>query len=398
MHDDSILKTNIIKLSNAAVMKIGIIFLNFGPYHFSRLQACLNLDGLHVSGVELSREDDVYLWSKLLSEKYNIDLTTLFPDKHPSKISLISLVLVTFLKLGRLNCDALAIAGYHHPMMLTAAFWCACFRKPAILMCESKEDDSPRSFWKEALKALILRLYRVALVGGSPHKRYLEKLGMPSERIFTGYDVVGNDTFAPAKIRHLPHPVSKPYFLSINRFVSKKNLPNLLAAYAAYRQTTGASAWDLVLCGDGELRATIEAQIHQLGLTEQIHLPGFLQQDKLLPYFAHAGCFVHASIQEQWGLVVNEAMAAGLPVLVSRTCGCFEDLVIEGVNGFGFDPANVADLSELMSKMASGNIDRKAMGEASLQHIQHYSPMRFAHGLSQAAQHSLAFSQRIPSE
>lgn len=218
----------------------------------------------------------------------------------------------------------------------------------------------------------------------------MTKLGMASKAIFLGYDVIDNETFHPDKIRLLPKLLNRPYFLSINRFVSKKNLAFLVLSYATYRQAAGIYAWDLVLCGDGLLRLQIEQQITELGLRDVVHLPGFLQQGELLPYFAHASCFIHASIQEQWGLVVNEAMAAGLPVLVSNHCGCFEDLVIEGVNGFGFDPKNSQQLTDLMLKVSSGNIDMEKIGQAALEHIQKFSPDYFAQGLIQAVEYTLA--------
>jgi glycosyltransferase involved in cell wall biosynthesis len=87
---------------------------------------------------------------------------------------------------------------------------------------------------------------------------------------------------------------------------------------------------------------------------------------------------------------VNEAMAAGLPVLVSNRCGCFEDLVIEGVNGFGFDPENANELASLMVKMSSDLTHLQSMGNAALDHIAQYSPDRFAQGLVGAVHRSLA--------
>jgi glycosyltransferase involved in cell wall biosynthesis len=85
---------------------------------------------------------------------------------------------------------------------------------------------------------------------------------MPADAIFLGYDVVGNESYHPNKIRSLPAPLPKPYFLTINRFVPKKNLLFLISSYAAYRQTAGTQAWDLVLCGDGQLRPQIEHTLH----------------------------------------------------------------------------------------------------------------------------------------
>ncbi len=85
-------------------------------------------------------------------------------------------------------------------------------------------------------------------------------------------------------------------------------------------------------------------------------------------------------------------MAAGLPVLVSNHCGCFEDLVIEGVNGFGFDPDDSQELTDLMLKMSSEEIDLEKMSQSSLEHIQKFSPDYFAEGLVQAVQYALAHS------
>jgi glycosyltransferase involved in cell wall biosynthesis len=273
--------------------------------------------------------------------------------------------------------------------MLVGLVWCLSNRKPSVLLSESKVDDASRYRWREYIKRLIIKAYKSALVGGQPQKRYLLTLGKSPESIFTGYNVVGNDTFHPGKIRQLASPIPKPYFLTVNRFVPKKNLLLLLDAYADYRQIAGENAQDLVLSGDGPLRTLLEQKIQDLGIQDVVHLPGFLQQQELLPYFAHASCFIHTSTQEQWGLVVNEAMSSGLPVIVSNRCGCFEDLVIEGANGFGFDPENPQQLTELMVKMSSDSIARSAMGQTALQHIQNFSPVQFAQGLKQAIDYAL---------
>lgn len=292
--------------------------------------------------------------------------------------------------MAQIKPDILAIAGYAEKTMLSALIWCILNKKATILLSDSKEDDAPRRWWLEKFKSFLLKGYKSALVAGKPHQDYLLNLGIKPNGIFFPFDVVGNEEFHPTKIRHLPQPLNKPYFLAINRFVPQKNIPFLISAYSNYRQLVGNRAWDLVLCGDGELRSQIEQQIAENELQDSVHLPGFLQQQELLPYFAHASCFIHSSIQEQWGLVVNEAMAAGLPVLISNRCGCFEDLVIEAVNGFGFDPENLHQLTELMDKMSSGNIDLKIVGQASLEHIQKFSPDEFAKGLIQAAKYALA--------
>lgn len=373
-------------------MKVGIIFINIGPYHLERVRAAarvLQSRGHQLVLIELSADTFTHPW-RIKREEEGFQWITLLDSSSDYEKSRLNLIVKLQETLQNLQIDSLAISGYADPIMLSALVGCLWQRKPAILLSESQEIDASRSWWQESLKSWILKGYKAALVGGNPHKRYLIKLGMAADSIFFGYDVVGNAALHPNQIGHLPKPIEQPFFLSINRFIPKKNLLMLLASYARYRQRGGANTWHLVLCGDGELRPKIEQQIQELGLNDVVHLPGFLQQDELLAYFAHASCFIHASIQEQWGLVVNEAMAAGLPVLVSNRCGCFEDLVIEGVNGFGFDPENTQQLTDLMLKVSSADVDLEKMSHTSLEHIQKFAPDYFGQGLMQAIEYAMA--------
>ncbi|GAP97589.1 glycosyltransferase family 4 protein [Leptolyngbya sp. NIES-2104] len=373
------------------MLKVAVLFVNFGPYHLARLAAFqeeCDRQNWHFVGIELTRTDHVYAWRTEL-DAFPGELHTVFSDRTLAEIPAWTASQRLIALLNQLQPDVIAIMGYAEPTMLAALAWSRWHRKATILMSATKEDDAPRSRFGEGIKRQIIRQYQSALVGGKPQQRYLEKLGLASEQIFTGYNTVGNADFHPDRIRQLPRPNEKPYFLAINRFVSKKNLPVLIDAYAAYRNQVGEAAWELVLCGDGELRSELEQQIATLNLTESIRLPGFLQQAELLPYLAYAECFVHTSLQEQWGLVVNEAMAAGLPVIVSNRCGCFEDLVIEGVNGFGFDPNNTGELAALMVTVSDRAIDLDKMGQAAIAQIQQFAPDRFAQGLSNAVNRAL---------
>jgi glycosyltransferase involved in cell wall biosynthesis len=175
------------------------------------------------------------------------------------------------------------------------------------------------------------------------------------------------------------------YFLAVNRFIAKKNLTRLLLAYARYRSQRGEHAWKLVMLGDGPLRESLYEQCRDLQLEKDVLFPGFAQYDLLPAYYGLASAFVHASVVEQWGLVVNEAMAAGLPVIVSNRCGCVPELVSEGRNGFTFDPFDVAELTGLMARVSDHpNLD--GMGEASRTIIGQWSPDRFAEGMLRAAE------------
>ena len=149
---------------------------------------------------------------------------------------------------------------------------------------------------------------------------------------------------------------------------------------------SAGTPWHLVLLGDGPLRPEIEALVAKLDLQNCVHLPGFRQYDQLPAYYGLAGAFVHASTTEQWGLVVNEAMASGLPVIVSNRCGCAADLVQEGVNGFTFDPHDAEQLAKLMLTISDPRFPTSDFGAASRRIIADWGPERFARGLQAAAE------------
>jgi glycosyltransferase involved in cell wall biosynthesis len=285
--------------------------------------------------------------------------------------------------------DVVAVQGWSHGYGLLTLEWAVSRGVRRVVMSESQRIDFARARWKEAVKRRLIRLFQAGLVGGMTHADYLAELGLPGDRIFFGYDVVDNDHFRAGAdaARAAPRPPGLPaaYFLASSRLIERKNLLSLLDAYAAYRARAGAGAWDLVILGDGVQRGDLERRRDQLGLGDHVHMPGFKPYDELPTYYALAGAFVLPSNLEQWGLVVNEAMAAGLPVIVSDRCGCAVDLVEEGRNGFRFPPADAARLAELLARVA-GPSDRAAMGRRSREIIATWSPARFADGLTRAVE------------
>ena len=158
-------------------------------------------------------------------------------------------------------------------------------------------------------------------------------------------------------------------------------------------ERSGNAPWDLVLLGDGPLRETLNSQLSTLNLHSHVHLHGFKQYDELPVYYALANAFVHPSTTEQWGLVVNEAIASGLPVIVSERCGCSPELVRD--NGFTFDPMNEPELAALLFRMATlSDDDRRRLGDASYKIAANFVPERFGEGLERAARMALELAPR----
>ena len=380
-------------------MKLCILFHCFGPYHISRLVASGLYCELHA--IEVFSKGDVYEWDKVEGSA-NFNRITLLEHPNVLREAGVKIHKLVFDVLNSIQPDVVAVPGWFYEAPLAAISWCISKNKPVILMSDSNYQDKPRKWWKEFPKRRCVRLCGSGLVAGSLATDYLHHLGIPREKIWTGYDVVENDHFTNGAKRAQSNAsglrqqlnLAENYFLSSNRFVEKKNLPILLRAYASYKALADAKAWKLVLLGDGPLRPTLLKLRKELNLEDAVLMPGFKQYDNLTKYYGLANAFVHTSTFEQWGLVVNEAMASGLPVLVSERCGCVPELVLNGENGFTFNPYREEELAARMLEFSSGKHDHKAMGEASRRIISKWSPETFATNLLKAAEAAMAESPK----
>jgi len=343
-----------------------------------------------VVGIELFAETSEYDWEPVASAQ-SFRRVTLFRNSMPQGVRNLNRALEAVLDESR--PEEVFVPGWAGPGAAAAIRWCQRASVPAIVMSESTTMDEPRMAWKEAVKRQVVRCFAAGLVGGQRHIEYAVQLGLTRERVFAGYDAVDNDHFAAgadaarndrqAVRERLGLP--EQYFLASCRFIPKKNLTRLLHAFAVFLKTWRHSPWHLVLLGNGPERSRLERLRSELGLNNTVFMPGFKQYGDLPAYYGLANVFVHASTTEQWGLVVNEAMATGLPVIVSDRCGCSPDLVEEGVNGFLFNPTDTEKLAGRMRKLAEDERARQRFGQESRRIIGNWSLDRFAEGFWQAA-------------
>lgn len=282
---------------------------------------------------------------------------------------------------------AVVITGYYYPAMRAAARWARRHRRLSVYMGDSQWVDRRRNLLKEWAKGWwVRRQYDAAFAAGERAAGYLQSLGVPRERIWTGYDVVDNESFAAgaatargaSSVLRARLGLPERFFLFVGRFAPEKNLLRLLHAYAQYRHTVGRHAWGLVLVGRGPLEPELRHRAEGIG---GVVFAGFHRGPALYPYYGLASCLVLPSVSETWGLVVNEAMAAGLPVLVSHRCGCVPELVRQGWNGYLCEPLDIADMARGMAVFSSSGVDLDAMGAASRQIIGLYTPETWAQGL-----------------
>ena len=136
------------------------------------------------------------------------------------------------------------------------------------------------------------------------------------------------------------------------------------------------------MIGDGPQSEEITNYIERNNI-KNVFSPGFQQKEDIPKFLAVSDVFILPSTSEPWGLVVNEAMAAGLPILVSKRCGCYPDLIKESINGFSFDPFDDTELFGLMKDITDGKHNLLSMGKASLEIIKDYTLEKAAKVISE---------------
>ena len=360
-------------------MKLAFIIDNLGPYHVARLCAIAKL--AEVLAIEVRQASSEYAWARTGSVPFR-RLTLLVGNSVVDPRPLLCSTL------DAAAPDVVFTSGWGSAADLAALQWAGRQRVPVIVMSDSNADDAPRRAPVEWVKQRLLAHVAGAFVAGTRSFEYATQLGIPSHMIRIGYDVVDNAHFAAR-----PDGARKGFIVSA-RFIQVKNLPFIMRAYAAYRDlhriaSADERPWTLNLVGDGALRNELEELA--LGFRSDVVFRGFLQYEDLPSAYAGAGTLLLPSVKDTWGLVVNEGMAAGLPVLVSQRCGCVPDLLEEGVNGYALDPADQAAWAKRMLFLAlMPSESRVAMGAASQRIVARFSPETHAEAAVDLAGNALS--------
>lgn len=215
--------------------------------------------------------------------------------------------------------------------------------------------------------------FDVALLSGDRQADFAAKLGFPAERLIWGMNTCDHDRFAAvadARGDALP-PKS---FLFVGRLIPVKAIDVLAAGYERYTREVD-DPWPLLVAGQGP-------EERRLAGVPGVKMLGFVQPADLPDVMAEAGCLVLPSRFEPWGLVIQEAAAAGLPVVCTRACGASTRLVLDGYNGVVTTTGSVGALAGALARIhRSTDGERRAMGEASRTLALQYTPQWWARNL-----------------
>ncbi|MEI6033649.1 MAG: glycosyltransferase family 4 protein [Verrucomicrobiae bacterium] len=286
--------------------------------------------------------------------------------------------------------DAILCTGWHHPAMVAGIAAAASTRRPLLLRCEANLlRDRPRG--SRIFHRAMLSLYDAALPIGVANRRYFSAFGIRQDQMFDSPYSIENRRFADAAAgadraalrARWGIPPDAFCFLFAGKLVEKKHPATVVEAMR------GLPGTHLLVVGSGALEASVRAaaETHRVGCS----FAGFLNQSEIPAAYAAADCLVLPSdAGETWGLVVNEAMACGLPAIVSDRVGCREDLIIDGETGLSFPFGNTAALAEMLRALASAPGLAREMGSKARSHIQRWSVDNAAAGIVQAARAACA--------
>lgn len=293
--------------------------------------------------------------------------------------------------LRRAKPQAVLCGGYSYIAAWRAAFWANSHRVPLLLWSESTALDKRRQHRTvEFIKRRFRRRCQAFVAAGKASRDYLVALGASDRAIFVAPDAVDVQFFATAAVKarqqegeiRSRHHLPPRYFLYAGRLVKEKGTFELLAAYAKLEASL-RSRIGLVFVGDGPARQELAsgAEAIQPGM---IRFCGWVHREQIPEIYALAEAFVFPTYSDPWGLVVNEAMACGLPIIASDVAGCIPDLVQDGWNGFVVRPHDVEGLVRAMKSVLDDPESARQMGSRSEQRVQEYTPETWAEGIVQA--------------
>lgn len=301
-------------------------------------------------------------------------------------------------RLGKGNFDALWIHGWGYWSHIWAVSSAKRRGIKVLMRGESGLHLTIRGRLKQELRRILMH-YLVANVDGfltigAHNQKYYLHHGAVPERLFSVPYSVDNAFFqekaasAGADREQLRNLLGltpgRPIILYASKMIERKRPGDLLDAYI---QLSDDSAREpdpyLIFIGDGELRSDLEARTAQLKWNS-IKFLGFKNQTELPSYYNLCDVFVLPSVQEPWGLVINEVMNAGRAVIVSDEVGCAADLVKSGENGYVFKAGDTGDLRTALVSVLGNLKTTRAMGQKSLEIINHWSFREDIAGLRRA--------------
>jgi glycosyltransferase involved in cell wall biosynthesis len=372
-------------------MKAVILTEIIAPYRIPVFNALAQHEGIDLRVIFLAETDPSLRQWRVYKDEIRFDYEVLPSLRFRAGTSRLLLNGGLSASLKKLSPEAIICGGYNYAASWQALMWARRCRVKFVLWSESNSQDMRRERkLVEFLKAHFLKRCDRFVVPGKSAFEYLRWLGAPAESIFTAPNAVDTTWFAmqAEKVKRQAAPfrekfgLPSQFILFVGRLVPEKGVFDLLEAYAKLPGDLRSEV-GLVFAGEGASKERLFERAKQVE-PGMISFPGFVEREDLAGLYALAGAFILPTHSDPWGLVVNEAMACGLPVIVTKVAGCARDLVEDGWNGYLVTPANPERLSAAIHSLLRQPDRAQQMRARSAERIQAYSPQACANGLAAA--------------
>jgi glycosyltransferase involved in cell wall biosynthesis len=351
-------------------------------------------------GVERGRVDDGFstevVWDVPLLEGYRHEfLANLRGDRGVNGF-FTQIIPSIVTRIGKGRFDALIIHGHNSATNLLAIA-AAKMAGVGVFMRGETHLMLERPGLKRAIRGPLMRtLYQLCdacLYIGSLNRAFYEAHGVGAGRLFFVPYTVDNDRFMQradaSRIsrgemrRSLQVPEDAVLILFASKLIARKRPMDLLEAFARMR-SAGLNV-ELMFVGSGELEKELKGRADVLGVGG-VHFTGFVNQRDLPGHFAASDVFVLPSENEPWGLIINEAMCAGLPVVTTHEVGAAADLVRHGETGFVYERGDIAALADRLTTLVQDAPMRARLANNGRDLVRHWSYNQCVEGIRAALQ------------
>jgi glycosyltransferase involved in cell wall biosynthesis len=372
------------------MLSVAIVHTDFRLYWLPRLKALktyLENKGISLSIIEISGKGSPYSFSGN-SPKADSGWHCLYPDMPMEDIPALDAVSKVNEILDSIRPDVVMGGAIAFPSGAAVIKWASKYNKHVIIFDDARLSDIKRPYYVDWIKRQIYTLVDAMLIPAPSHNDTYNYFGIPNDRIFHGVNAIDNKFFIKKSTTDSFHEdIVLPdahFFLAVGRQIKIKNWKLLLKVFIKLSDSDQLDNWQLVFVGNGPDHDEL---IEMAGISSKksVHFLPFLSQNQLRACYHRASAMILPSHSETWGLVVNEAMAAGLPVLVSNRCGCAETLVDHGGNGYTFNPDDEHDIEKvILDFVRLGETEHVEMSCKSLSIIEKWGIVRFCEGVKQS--------------
>ncbi|KGN72898.1 hypothetical protein HQ47_08510 [Porphyromonas macacae] len=310
--------------------KVVIVHTDFRIYWPARLKGLESIaqkQGLELYVIEIAGKGSPYAFAGCetnLTGHWRI----LFPEKKMEDLSPSQIKPLLIRNLQEINPDIVVAGAIAFPSGAISVMWAKKNHKGVVIFDDTKVEDVPRGFFVNFIKKRIYRNVDSVVYPASPWDKTAFSWGFKKEQIFYGVDVVDNNFW---KLSDEPIILREPKMVVVGRLVKRKNIDFLIRVF----QECNTQDYELLIVGEGPEKNNLKCLAES---DQNIRFLPFMKQSELRELYKRVSAFIIPSTFDTWGLVINEAMAAGLPVIASSKCGATEVLVKDGVNGYVFNP------------------------------------------------------------